>query len=347
MKETSWGKEPFDLRLTILRMIRLFPLMAGITALGILLLWGGYYLKNVVLNAEKTYGASATFFIDYADEEWYVNAKYFNDYTWNIWLKSDQFLDAVERYLSESDYAGEDPKNLFTAEVPADLRVVIIRSIASDPKTATARIEALQKVLQQDFPAFVEEIGEVRVVDFQEATLNLKDLRMFRAFVLAAVISLLFAITLLLMRELTQEKIWLPTTLTDRFGLKSLGVPGEKAYAEWNGDAEDLDLCGEFSLPGNKAAIDEAGSYGKPIVTCIIAGRNIFIADYIDRWDGVVMCYLPGSEAQGIADVLCGGSDFKGRVPSPWYASVSQIGSEDAWLEKGFGLTYQDRDEDY
>ena len=232
MKETSWGKEPFDLRLTILRMIRLFPLLAGITALGILLLWGGYYLKNVVLNAEKTYGASATFFIDYADEEWYVNAKYFNDYTWNIWLKSDQFLDAVERYLSESDYAGEDPKNLFTAEVPADLRVVIIRSIASDPKTATARIEALQKVLQQDFPAFVEEIGEVRVVDFQEATLNLKDLRMFRAFVLAAVISLLFAITLLLMRELTQEKIWLPTTLTDRFGLKSLGVPGEKAYAE-------------------------------------------------------------------------------------------------------------------
>ena len=124
-------------------------------------------------------------------------------------------------------------------------------------------------------------------------------------------------------------------------------VLGEKAYAEWNGDAEDLDLCGEFSLPGNKAAIDEADSYGKPIVTCIIAGRNIFIADYIERWDGVVMCYLPGSEAQGIADVLCGGSDFKGRLPSPWYASVSQIGSEDAWLEKGFGLTYQDRDEDY
>jgi beta-glucosidase len=122
---------------------------------------------------------------------------------------------------------------------------------------------------------------------------------------------------------------------------------GEKAYAEWNGDAEDLDLCGEFSLQGNKTAIDEAGSYGKPIVTCIIAGRNVFIADYIDKWDSVVMCYLPGSEAQGIADVLCGGSDFKGRLPSPWYASVSQIGSENAWLEKGFGLTYEGRNETY
>lgn len=124
-------------------------------------------------------------------------------------------------------------------------------------------------------------------------------------------------------------------------------VLGEKAYAEWNGDAEDLDLCGEFSLPGNKTAIDEADAFGKPIVTCIIAGRNVFIADYIDHWDGVVMCYLPGSEAQGIADVLCGGSDFKGRLPSPWYASVSQIGSENAWLEKGFGLTYEGRNETY
>jgi beta-glucosidase len=120
---------------------------------------------------------------------------------------------------------------------------------------------------------------------------------------------------------------------------------GEKAYAEWNGDAKDLDLCGEFSLPGNREAIDEANSCGKPIVTCIVAGRNVFIADYIDKWDGVVMCYLPGSEGQGIADVICGGTDFKGRLPSPWYSSISQIGSGSAWLEKGFGLTYENAEE--
>lgn len=232
MKDGSWGKEPFDLRLTILRMIRCIPGILCITALGIALLWGGYYLKNVVLDSEKTYSASATFFIDYSDEEWYVNAKYFNDYTWNIWLKSDQFLDAVKGYLAAGDYAGEDPKNLFTAEVPADLRVVIIRSISSDPKTADARIEALKTVLQKDFPAFAEEIGEIRVVDAEAASLNVKDLRLGRAFVLATIISLFVAILFFLLREITQEKIWLPTTLTDRFGLKSLGIPGEKAYAE-------------------------------------------------------------------------------------------------------------------
>ena len=119
-------------------------------------------------------------------------------------------------------------------------------------------------------------------------------------------------------------------------------VVGEKAYAEWNGDAEDLDLCGEFGLDGNKEAIDKAKATGKPIVTCIVAGRHVFIADYIDDWDAAVMCYLPGSEGQGVVDVLCGESDFTGKLPSPWYSTNAQIDTKTAWLEMGFGLTYEE-----
>ncbi len=117
-------------------------------------------------------------------------------------------------------------------------------------------------------------------------------------------------------------------------------VVGEQAYAEWNGDAEDIDLCGPLGLAGNASAIEKAKKYGKPIVTCIVAGRNVFIDDYIDDWDGVVMCYLPGTEGQGVSNVLCGNSDFTGRLPSPWYDSVEKIGSENPWLERGYGLTY-------
>ncbi|MCR4855366.1 MAG: glycoside hydrolase family 3 protein [Erysipelotrichaceae bacterium] len=122
-------------------------------------------------------------------------------------------------------------------------------------------------------------------------------------------------------------------------------VLGEKAYAEWNGDAEDLDLCGEFGLSGNKEAIDQANALGKPVVSCIVAGRNVFISDYMDRWDAVVMCYLPGSEGQGVADVLCGECDFQGTLPSPWYDSVLGIETKTAWLERGFGLTYKENAE--
>ena len=115
---------------------------------------------------------------------------------------------------------------------------------------------------------------------------------------------------------------------------------GEKAYAEWNGDSEYIDLCGPLSLDENAAAMEKAKSYGKKIVVCLMAGRNVYIKDYIDDWDGMVMCYLPGSEGQGIVNVLCGKADFTGRLPSPWYSSNEEIGSDKPWLEMGYGLSY-------
>jgi len=118
---------------------------------------------------------------------------------------------------------------------------------------------------------------------------------------------------------------------------------GEQAYAEWNGDTEDMNLFGALGLNGNSEAQREAKSLGKPIVTCIVAGRQTIISPRIyDQWDSVVMCYLPGSEGKGISDVLCGCADFTGKLPSPWYGSLDQIRTDKCWLERGYGLNYGD-----
>ena len=116
---------------------------------------------------------------------------------------------------------------------------------------------------------------------------------------------------------------------------------GEQSYAEWNGDSKDMALCGALGLSGNKAAIKAAKELGKPTVACIVAGRQVILdeADYAG-WDSVVMCYLPGTEGKGISDVLCGCSDFTGRLPSPWYGNIDQIGTDECWLERGYGLDY-------
>ena len=114
---------------------------------------------------------------------------------------------------------------------------------------------------------------------------------------------------------------------------------GESTYAEWTGDTDNPDLCGKKGLRGNEEAITMAAALGKPVVTCIVAGRQVFIKDYIDQWDAAVMCYLPGSEGRGVANVLCGKKPFSGKLPSPWYSSVDQIGTEDFWLPAGYGLT--------
>lgn len=116
---------------------------------------------------------------------------------------------------------------------------------------------------------------------------------------------------------------------------------GEQAYAEWNGDTADLELYGALGLPGNKKAAEEVKKLGKPTVTCIIAGRNVILdPDDYDDWESVVMCYLPGSEGKGISDVLCGCADFSGKLPSPWYGSIDEIGTGSSFLERGYGLSY-------
>lgn len=115
---------------------------------------------------------------------------------------------------------------------------------------------------------------------------------------------------------------------------------GEKPYAEWEGDTPDLSLTGSHGLEGNREAIELAKSLGKPTVTLIVAGRNLIIEDYYDDWDAVVMCYLPGSEAGAIANVLTGKVPFIGTLPMPWYKSVDDIGTGNYKFDVGYGLTY-------
>ena len=115
---------------------------------------------------------------------------------------------------------------------------------------------------------------------------------------------------------------------------------GEYPYAEWFGDTTDLSLTGSHGLPGNQEAIELAKSLNKPTVTLIVAGRNLIIEEYFDDWDAVVMCYLPGSEADGVANVLTGKVPFTGTLPMPWYKSVEDIGTRNYKFDVGYGLKY-------
>ncbi|SFI17210.1 beta-glucosidase [Pseudobutyrivibrio sp. OR37] len=112
---------------------------------------------------------------------------------------------------------------------------------------------------------------------------------------------------------------------------------GEKPYAEWIGDTEDLSIVGDMALSGNEKAIEEAKASGKPTTTIIMAGRNVLINDYLDDWDSCIMCYLPGSEGgDAVADVLTGDASPSGTLPMPYYSSVDEIGTGKCWHEAGW-----------
>lgn len=115
---------------------------------------------------------------------------------------------------------------------------------------------------------------------------------------------------------------------------------GEKTYAEWKGDSADISITEELGLDGNAKAIDLAKSLGHPTAACIVAGRNVIISDYMKQWDGIVMCYLPGSEGDGVANVLTGKSIFKGTLPMPYYSKVEDIRTGNVMFPVGYGLKY-------
>ncbi len=115
---------------------------------------------------------------------------------------------------------------------------------------------------------------------------------------------------------------------------------GEKTYAEWKGDSADISITKELGLDGNSKAISLAKSLGHPTIACIISGRNVIISDYMRQWDGIVMCYLPGSEGNGVANVLTGKSSFTGTLPMPYYSKVKDIRTDNVMFPVGYGLKY-------
>jgi beta-glucosidase len=115
---------------------------------------------------------------------------------------------------------------------------------------------------------------------------------------------------------------------------------GEMPYAEWEGDSADISITGSVALPENMAAIEESKELGIPTITLLVAGRHVIYDEYESDWDAVVMCYLPGSEADGVANVLTGKSNFSGKLPMPYYASTDDILTANTKFDVGYGLSY-------
>ncbi|XP_042945024.1 beta-glucosidase BoGH3B-like [Carya illinoinensis] len=116
-------------------------------------------------------------------------------------------------------------------------------------------------------------------------------------------------------------------------------VVGEHPYAESLGDS--LDLTIPDPGPSTITNVCEAVK----CVVVIISGRPVVIQPYISSIDALVAAWLPGSEGQGVADVLFGDYGFTGKLPRTWFKTVHQLPMNvgdphyDPLFPFGFGLT--------
>ncbi len=117
-------------------------------------------------------------------------------------------------------------------------------------------------------------------------------------------------------------------------------VLGEKPYAEGKGDRKDLKISSE-----DIALVAKAKESGVPVISVLISGRPLILDKALTMSDAFVAAWLPGSEGQGVADVLLGKFKPTGKLPRAWPVSneplSSRVSTEDKPLfPTGFGLTY-------
>ncbi|CAA3000652.1 lysosomal beta glucosidase-like [Olea europaea subsp. europaea] len=116
-------------------------------------------------------------------------------------------------------------------------------------------------------------------------------------------------------------------------------VVGEPPYSETNGDSLNLTLPD----PGPSIITNVCGSV--KCVVVLITGRPVVIQPYLDQIDALVAAWLPGTEGQGVADVLFGDYGFSGKLSRTWFKTVDQlpmnVGDQhyDPLFPFGYGLT--------
>jgi beta-glucosidase len=115
-----------------------------------------------------------------------------------------------------------------------------------------------------------------------------------------------------------------------------------KPYAEMLGDSATLN-----TIPASDfALLDQAKSAGKKVVAVILSGRPVLITDHVMSADAWIAAWLPGTEGDGVADVLFG--DFKptGKLSHSWPRDDTQFnikccnGMYNPLFPLGFGLTF-------
>jgi beta-glucosidase len=121
-----------------------------------------------------------------------------------------------------------------------------------------------------------------------------------------------------------------------------LVVIGEEPYAEMKGDRRDLSLS-----PEDLAVVDRVRAANVSMVTVLLSGRPLVLGSVLDSSAAFVAVWLPGTEGQGVADVLFGDYRPTGKLPHTWPRTMDQVpwnvdegGQGQPLFPFGFGLTY-------
>ena len=227
MWQCAYAKEPFDLRLFVLQSIRRWKwILLGVIA-GIILIGGGYYLKNVTFGGKIPYEVTNKFYIEYAvDPETGDRYSYFEAYTWEDWMKSDTLVPQMLEKLSV-EMSAEEFVTYYEATLPADLRIPYF-TVTHPDKDMALEISTILAETMKKFGESQLQIDCVEWMDMVGPELQFRDIRTVRAIVLGAIVGFFVALFGMAFVGIVDEKIYVPETFVYRYDIPMLGYVDEE-----------------------------------------------------------------------------------------------------------------------
>jgi beta-glucosidase len=130
-------------------------------------------------------------------------------------------------------------------------------------------------------------------------------------------------------------------------------VFGEEPYAEFEGDRENLDFSAAHPRP--LALLHRLRTEGIRTVSVFLSGRPLWVNPELNVSDAFIAAWLPGSEGEGVADLLFRTPDgavrehFTGRLAFSWPRTAMPVKfdapgrARDALFPVGYGLDGEPR----
>ena len=227
--------------LRLLKKIWIIPL-AGI--IGALLGLGIYTLVTVTFGPARSYQTRSQFYIKFAyDENAGTLVDHYNAYTWSSLMSSNEVLNEIMAGLAEQgiyemkdEGDTESPKSGditavtrkwivsdITAEIPSDVRVLLVTVKDNDKNLAEAITTAVIRSLES-YGKTNEAFDSIQLLNTEKPQLVTYTDRSFVAAMFGLVVGLVGAILVLLLLDALDDAIYVPEDCEKRYDLPVIGV---------------------------------------------------------------------------------------------------------------------------
>ena len=235
----GYRSEMLNLRSFYLRLIHIIWIIPAAMIIGGLIATGIYYLATVTFGPSQSYSAQSKLYLSFAYDESGKVYDYYNAYTWNLLMSTDDILNQTMKNLSaqgvpelgDTDTAAGSMSGVTRAEViastdasiPSDGRLMVLTITNHDPQITDAILKATDASLVT-FGSTHDEFESIDVRSRSEAALVTYTDRTLAAAVTGAVLAGIVTVLAFLLLDVLDDAVYVPEDCERRYHIPVLGM---------------------------------------------------------------------------------------------------------------------------